>query len=286
MRLPSIPPAYKVFIYLITLISAACSIFHIALHCFSELAAIVLYLCAAASLFVNRCYVVQDFKHVFKDVIIPGIAANPFTNQVTSDYRYRTILFSLSSFGMNIIFSIFNGMIAMISNSGWYASLAVYYLLLSVMRSAAIGHMRKTKQTAKVENQAIRELKVYRRCGFLFTIMSFALSGAVFLMVRAGSGKNYPGILIYAVAAYTFWKISISIAHLFKARRRQSPLLMTLRYIGYADALVSMLFSANSHVCRICRTRERVHPAYEWGNRACGLLHDIIHGALYGAKFW
>lgn len=241
MRLPNIPPAYRVFIYLITLISAACSILHIALHCFSELESIVLYVCAAASLFVSCCYVTQDLKHVFKDVIIPGIAANPFANQVTSDYRYRTILFSLSGFWVNVIFAVFNGIIAMISSSGWYASLAVYYLLLSVMRSAAIGHIGKNKQSAKVVNQAIHELNVYRRCGFLFIIMSFALCGAVFLMLRAGSGKKYPGILIYPVAAYTFWKISISIANLFKARKRQSPLLMTLRHIGYADALVSML---------------------------------------------
>lgn len=241
MKLPKLRPIYRVLIYLGTVLFAATSILDTIFNYLPDYLAVALYVCAACSLSISCCYGVQDIHHLSKTVIRPGIAANSFTNKVSTDYRYRTILFALPGFGLNVIFAVFNGIIAVISRSGWYLFLATYYLLLSVMRSAAIGYIKSPGQSAQAANQALRELKVYRRCGFLLIMMSISLGGAVMMMVRTGSGKNYPGILIYAVAAYTFWKISISIVNLVKARRTRSPLLMTLRNIGYADAMVSML---------------------------------------------
>lgn len=61
------------------------------------------------------------------------------------------------------------------------------------------------------------------------------------LMVCEEEGKSYPGFLIYAVAAYTFYKIILSIINLVKVRKFKSPLLMAIRDIGYIDACVSVL---------------------------------------------
>ena len=42
-------------------------------------------------------------------------------------------------------------------------------------------------------------------------------------------------------AAYTFYKIILSIINLVKVRKLKSPLLMAIRDIGYIDACVSVL---------------------------------------------
>lgn len=54
-------------------------------------------------------------------------------------------------------------------------------------------------------------------------------------------GKNYPGITIYAVATYTFYKIIVSTIQVIKVGKRKSPILSITRRIGYIDACVSIL---------------------------------------------
>lgn len=60
-------------------------------------------------------------------------------------------------------------------------------------------------------------------------------------LVNLNRVKQNSGVTIYAVAAYTFYKVIISVIHVIKARRLKSPLLMAIRDIGFADACVSIL---------------------------------------------
>lgn len=85
------------------------------------------------------------------------------------------------------------------------------------------------------------EISIYRRCGMMFVIMTAALCGTVILILNEEGGKRYPGFVIYAVAAYTFYKSIMSIINLVKVRKFRSPLLMAIRDIGYVDACVSIL---------------------------------------------
>lgn len=54
-------------------------------------------------------------------------------------------------------------------------------------------------------------------------------------------GKEYPGIVIYAVASYTFCKIIFAVINVFRARKKRALSLMIIRDIGYVDACVSIL---------------------------------------------
>lgn len=86
-----------------------------------------------------------------------------------------------------------------------------------------------------------KEVKVYHDCGILFIIMTIALVGTVILLIHSKGGKYYPGVAIFAVAAYTFYKTILSIVNLVKAQKSKAPLLMAIRDIGYVDACVSIL---------------------------------------------
>lgn len=61
------------------------------------------------------------------------------------------------------------------------------------------------------------------------------------LLESSLGGKTYPGLTIYAAAAYAFYRIIMSTIHIWKANKQKSPLLMTIRKIGYMDACVSIL---------------------------------------------
>ena len=75
----------------------------------------------------------------------------------------------------------------------------------------------------------------------LFSMMRIALGGAVIMLVSGEGGKSYQGLLIYAVATYTFYKLGMAIRNMIKVRKEKSLLLVILRNISYADALVSLL---------------------------------------------
>ena len=47
--------------------------------------------------------------------------------------------------------------------------------------------------------------------------------------------------MVITIAAYTFYKIITSVINMIKVRKLQFPILITIRNIGVADALVSVL---------------------------------------------
>ena len=76
---------------------------------------------------------------------------------------------------------------------------------------------------------------------FFFCCMAVVLGGAVILLIHSEGGKEYPGIVIYAVASYTFCKIIFAVINVFRARKKRALSLMIIRDIGYVDACVSIL---------------------------------------------
>jgi len=71
--------------------------------------------------------------------------------------------------------------------------------------------------------------------------MNVALAGMVVLMVSQNRGYVYPGILIYAMAAYSFYTVIIAVINVIKFRRHGSPVLSAAKTISLAAALVSIL---------------------------------------------
>ncbi len=71
--------------------------------------------------------------------------------------------------------------------------------------------------------------------------MILALSGVVLLTIEKGRAKAYSEIMAISIAAYTFYKTTMAVINMVKVRKMQSPILITIRNIGVADALVSIL---------------------------------------------
>ena len=177
-------------------------------------------------------------------------------HMLAADTGLRTVVVTVPGMGFNLIYAVFNGVIGVTNHSAWCGSLSAYYILLCAMRFLSVSYARKVyggtvlwkkadkandhsgKQDAGLE---VRAWKVHRNCGIMLSISSIALGGAVIMLVAGEGGKSYPGLMIYAVATYTFCKLTMAIINMIKARKEHSILLETLRNISYADALVSIL---------------------------------------------
>lgn len=241
IKMPVLRLRYRLLVYLMTILFVTLSLVQVVAEVFGSIAGIVIYAMAAIMLFSACYYLVMDMRHGVKEKVRSGIEGNPFTRRIAGDYRYRTVLFAVLGLVLNVIFALFNGVIGIYSQSAWYGTLSVYYILLSVMRFLAVRYDRRMSKREENNQLLAEEISVYHKCGILFLVMTVALGGMVILMVCEEEGKRYPGFLIYAVAAYTFYKITISIVNLVKVKKFKSPLLMAIRDIGYIDACVSIL---------------------------------------------
>lgn len=239
--IPSLRLRQRMILYFVTLVCIMLSLLDVMVHCFPYIAGIIVYVLAAATLTASCYYIIVHIRKEIRETIKPAIAANPYTNRVTTDYRLRTILFAVPGMISNILFAVFNGVIGITSHSAWFGTLSAYYILLSIMRAGIVRQEKKIAVIKEKKEHMRRELSVYRRNSVLFIFMAVVLAGAVILLVNSQGGKNYPGFTIYAVAAYTFYKIIMSTIQMIKVGKRKSPLLSITRRIGYIDACVSVL---------------------------------------------
>lgn len=240
-RLPGLRLRYRLLLYVLMLLFAALAMVSVIFECFPYAAEMVIYVLAAITLAAGSYYLILDIRYGVKEKIKPGIAANPYTNRVAGDYRLRTVLFVVPGLVSNILFAAFNGVTGILSHSAWFGSLSAYYILLSMMR---IGVVSQERKIAKIRNESARtqqEMVIYRKNSLLFMLMAVVLVGMVILLETSQGGKNYPGFTIYAAAFYVFYRVILSIINMIKVNRRNSPLLMIIRKIGYIDACVSLL---------------------------------------------
>ncbi len=193
-------------------------------------------------------YCIYGFVIIFPDLnerALKWSENKTFWNRVFTEYGFRTILFSIGSFAINLAFAVYNGSVAIVIHSIWFGALASYYILLIVLRGIILGyHIFRRKAVKAGQTEAVTELKdtrIYRICGIVLLLLPIALSFAILQMVRENDSFVHTGITIYAYAIYAFYKIIVSIYNFVKTRRSSEMTVRASRNINLADAFVSIL---------------------------------------------
>ncbi len=170
---------------------------------------------------------------------IAKLQKNAVTNKILQNYGFRTVLFSTFTVFVSIAYGLYNGVLAIIGHSVWYGALAGYYILLVCMRGGIVLYHGKHR---KGERNIVREARSYRNCGWFLIVTILALSAAILQMVVAKASFVHAGLTIYVAATYTFYKMTMSIINIIKARKKTDDYtVQALRSVNFADALVSIL---------------------------------------------
>lgn len=162
---------------------------------------------------------------------------NPLGNRYMTDAAFRTRISLYTSLGVNLLYVAVNIISYFLYRSMWFVCLAVYYSILAVMRFLLVRYVRVNK----IGDNRRGELKRSVLCSVILLTLNFFLSGAVLMIVYQNKGFQYHGVLIYVMAAYTFYITTHAIIDLFKYRRYHSPVMTTAKIITLSAALVSML---------------------------------------------
>lgn len=179
-------------------------------------------------------YTIVIFAPTFKQNIIKLLRKFKFTSTLLDNYGYRTMMFSIVGFVLNVAYVVFIGILAIVTQSAWYIAITAYYLILTLVK----GNIFYSK---KKYNTELKKARAYRFCGIMFILLMLAFSGVIVLIYTSNMYFEYAGIMIYAVAGYTFYKLTLAIINIFKARHQNDLYIQSLRNINLVSAMISII---------------------------------------------
>lgn len=162
--------------------------------------------------------------------------SHPLLGRYLDDAALRVETSLYLSFAIDIAYAVGNAVIGVWASSVWFGTMAVYYIFLSIQRFLLV---RFTRQHGFGRNEA-EEWRRYRVCGVLLAMMHAALVGVVVLALHQDGGASYPGTMIYAVALYAFYSLTMAIVNVVRYRKYQSPAMIAEKIVSLVVACVSM----------------------------------------------
>lgn len=191
----------------------------------SSVIAYVSYVISAYTLTVACCRI---------PAIIKSIKQILHSKRYLSDKELRARISLQLGLLLNIIYSVFKLTAGVYYSSFWFGAEAVYYIILSASRYALIKKERK-----KSVNPA-DEWRTYKLCGYLMLLLNLAMSVIVVQIVYQNKSYSYAGFIIYATAAYTFYRLTMAIIHVIKFNPRKYSLLSASKLLNLSAALISL----------------------------------------------
>lgn len=159
----------------------------------------------------------------------------PLVSRYLREDMFRAETGLYQGFFINLLYAGIKMFSGILYRSVWFITLAIYYILLAVMRASLLHYVRKAGK------DKVSEWKRYRLCGIILLFMNIALAGIVILVIHQNSGFEYPGMLIYVMAMYAFYAAIMAVRNVVKFRKYGNPVMSAAKVINLTAALVSML---------------------------------------------
>lgn len=165
-----------------------------------------------------------------------------FLRSWREDYHFRTVYTARISALITFGFTVFNGVLGILYRSVWNISICIYYVLLAVVRRIVVRSQRKTVD----KNQEKIIKKTYAVTHIILILMDVALVVPIALMVIGARNYTYGMIPAISMAAYTTYRMTMSIIHYLKSKRNENRFIRVIRTINLQDTLVSVLTLQNA----------------------------------------
>ena len=180
----------------------------------------------------------QRVKHrVNEHPLLKKIRSTAIGGRYFSDVHFRSDISLYRGLFINLLYIAMKLFSGIWYRSVWFIALAIYYILLAVMRFSLVCKEKKSTGMTQMEIEITR----YRQCGVMLLVMNQALAGIVIFMVHQNRGFDYPGLLIYAMALYAFYSVITAVINVVKYRKHGSPVLSAAKAINLVSAMVSIL---------------------------------------------
>ncbi|GHV97288.1 hypothetical protein lacNasYZ03_11910 [Lactobacillus nasalidis] len=138
----------------------------------------------------------------------------------------------LVGFSVNFAYGLLKLAAGVYYSSWWFVTLAVYYLLLCSMKVTLLKNLK-----SPLKKQLLR----LKHVGLALLAMDVVLAGIIILIVSARQVFYYYGYLIYLMALYDFYLITMAFINVFKYRRHSDVVVFASKCINLTVAMISMI---------------------------------------------
>lgn len=190
---------------------------------------------------------------------------NAFTQSILQNYGFRTLVFAAAGACANAAYVALQTAAGILLRSVWHIAVAAFYLVLIALKGGLLLCAKKYKDPEK-------QIKACRACGYSLSLLTLTLTGILVLINREAAHYEYPGYMIYAAAAYTFYKIVSAVMQCIRARRQDSLIVQAVRNVNLAAAVYSVLALQVALIQAFGSARERVFNAITGGVAAALIL--------------
>lgn len=172
-----------------------------------------------------------------KQKAVSLIAKTKAGEKIISNQRYRIILSAAVAFVFNLFYAIYHLALGVLNFSFWFIAMCAFYGILATMRFSAVLYERTHQKLSSDDT----ELFVMKLSGILLVVLGVVLAAVNYISLSQNIAAKHEEIIMITIATYTFYKITIAIVKAVKQRKKSSPLLKTIRNIGYAEVSASIL---------------------------------------------
>jgi hypothetical protein len=145
-------------------------------------------------------------------------------------FKVRVRLYRSTAF--NVAYALGKLVVGLSQRSIWTVAVALYYLVLTAIRSGLVRESRRALDAAE-------QWRPYVRCGWELLAVDLTLSGIVVLAVR-GESFSYPGVSIFAMAAFAFYRVAMAVVRMGPGRQEKAPLVLAAGAVDASVAAVAL----------------------------------------------
>lgn len=215
---------------LICLFSSVLLIYVFSMHLEGTMTSYIAYFLSSYSLVIFMVWFCKVCKFS-SDFIKRTKLYNIYMQYYTTIIKYLLIISSI----FNFIYGIFKLGTGIIYKSWWFITFAIYYLVLWFMKISLVIEVKH------FGNDINNEYKKLRNTGLALFMLDIVLVGMIMLIIKQNQVLTYPGYLIYIMALYDFYLITIAFMNVFRHRKIESPAIYASKCISLTVAMISML---------------------------------------------
>lgn len=219
---------HPVLILLLSLLSGAAVIWTFAAGREQTLTAYLIFGIAAYAVTVLAVGIPGIIRWVKNTVLY-----HPLVRPLVESREKRFLLSLLRGEIINLGYGVFKTVSGFLLGTAWVWADGLYNLVQGVIQLGQITLHRKHLPAEK-------QWRSYRLCGWMILVLHLTMTGLVFMMIHRGRAEEYPGFMIFATAAFAFYKLISSFINVAKDRKHVSPVDSSVYLLDLTQALFSL----------------------------------------------
>lgn len=163
-----------------------------------------------------------------------------FKNRKTTDPEETLRRKLYTGLTVNWVYGAFLIVTGVLHGDTWLWTNGIYNMVLALIRFGLVLYERRLAHSADPQTSLRLGWNSYLLCGGGLLLLNLTMTGILFHRIWKGISPNYPELVVYAVAAYTFYRLIQGIINVVKSRKNTSPTLAATRNLDLCAALMSL----------------------------------------------